>query len=155
MKNSTNYLCYFLSNTATNKYSYVGITNNFKRRLRCHNGEITGGAKYTKRYRPWAPFVHVCGFKTKCHVLQFEYSMKRKRAGGRGGKVGRIKTLEKLLKLERWTRKAPKVSTFKLKDKVAMSKKKYIGLAGLSLKEYNKRRMEQKKFVQFKFCKAL
>ena len=31
---------------------YTGITTNLEKRLRQHNGEITGGAKYTKTRRP-------------------------------------------------------------------------------------------------------
>lgn len=40
------YVVYILINTSHNK-TYVGITNNPKRRLRQHNGELVGGAKYT------------------------------------------------------------------------------------------------------------
>lgn len=31
---------------------YTGITNDLTKRLRAHNGEIKGGAKYTKTRRP-------------------------------------------------------------------------------------------------------
>lgn len=40
------YIVYLLINTTHNK-TYVGITNNQTRRIRQHNGEITGGARYT------------------------------------------------------------------------------------------------------------
>lgn len=44
--NENNYVVYVLINTSHNK-TYVGITNNNVRRLRQHNGELVGGAKYT------------------------------------------------------------------------------------------------------------
>ena len=31
---------------------YCGITNNLEKRLKQHNGEIKGGAKYTRSHRP-------------------------------------------------------------------------------------------------------
>jgi len=44
---SNNYIIYLLYNNSNNN-TYVGITNNQERRLRQHNGELVGGAKYTK-----------------------------------------------------------------------------------------------------------
>ncbi len=41
-----NYIVYLLINTLSNK-TYIGITNNQQRRIRQHNSEITGGARYT------------------------------------------------------------------------------------------------------------
>ena len=40
------YIVYVLVNTSNNK-TYVGITNKPERRIRQHNGELVGGAKYT------------------------------------------------------------------------------------------------------------
>ena len=40
------YIVYLLKNSCNN-CTYVGITNNPERRLRMHNGEILGGARYT------------------------------------------------------------------------------------------------------------
>lgn len=48
------YICYLITNGSR---TYVGITNNFGRRLRQHNGEISGGARSTSRRaiegQPW------------------------------------------------------------------------------------------------------
>ena len=44
--NIKNYVVYVLINTSHNK-TYIGITNNPERRIRQHNGELVGGAKYT------------------------------------------------------------------------------------------------------------
>ena len=54
--------CYVLKNTKGNSKSnavYVGYTNRPDRRIRQHNGEISGGAKYTTR---------------RCHPLPLSYS---------------------------------------------------------------------------------
>ena len=40
------YSVYLLKHTTQNK-TYVGSTNNLARRIRQHNGELVGGAKYT------------------------------------------------------------------------------------------------------------
>ena len=46
-ENTYNYILYLLYNTSNN-CTYVGITNNPDNRIRKHNGEISGGARYTK-----------------------------------------------------------------------------------------------------------
>ena len=33
--------------------TYVGCTNDVERRVRQHNGELSGGARFTQRWRPW------------------------------------------------------------------------------------------------------
>jgi len=44
------YSVYILINTNNNR-TYVGITNNINRRIRQHNCEIKGGAKYTTNFK--------------------------------------------------------------------------------------------------------
>jgi predicted GIY-YIG superfamily endonuclease len=61
-----NYIVYVLHNEQ-NPCTYVGSTNNPARRLRQHNGELVGGAKYTHRHgsqaggNPWKYFGYIPG----------------------------------------------------------------------------------------------
>ena len=58
------------------EYTYVGITNDLKKRIRQHNGEIKGGAKYTKdRGTGWKYALIVSGL-TKSSAYSFEYKVK-------------------------------------------------------------------------------
>ena len=47
MDEKYDYIVYLIVHNKSNK-TYVGITNNPERRIRMHNGEIKGGARYTK-----------------------------------------------------------------------------------------------------------
>ena len=47
------YIVYLLHNRQ-NPCTYVGSTNNPARRIRQHNGELVGGARYTHRHSPAA-----------------------------------------------------------------------------------------------------
>lgn len=100
------FICYALRHTASGK-SYTGQTNDFKRRLKQHNGKLSGGAKYTHRKRgQWEPIFHVTGFQTLRSVLQFEIAMKKRKVPAAFGKKrytrgpsGRVRQLEYLLSL--------------------------------------------------------
>jgi structure-specific endonuclease subunit SLX1 len=107
----SDYFCYILRNTNPlyNNLTYNGITNNLSRRLRQHNGEITGGAKYTKNKGPWEYYVIIQGFTNKCEALSCEWRIKyptnKKRPRCFCGQIGRIKSLNLILNLEKWTNK--------------------------------------------------
>ena len=94
------YLVYLLK---CENYSYVGMTNDFTRRLRQHNGEIKGGARYTSKRKGWYPVLIIDGFQDMKSAMQCEWRLKR----GKKGVSGRIKYInEYLSKNERWTSKS-------------------------------------------------
>lgn len=66
--------CYMLASTDGRK-TYVGATVNPDRRLRQHNGEITGGARATHG-RQWRRIFLVDGFDDEKAALQFEWRWK-------------------------------------------------------------------------------
>ena len=69
------FLVYLLRNE--NK-SYIGYTNDFKRRLRQHNGEIKGGAKYTNSFKGNGEWIYYVKIKnlTKSEALSIERTAK-------------------------------------------------------------------------------
>ena len=79
------YSVYLLKNSSNNR-TYLGITNNSIRRLRQHNGELKGGAKYTRAFKgdgEWVYHLQV-GNLTKCEALSIERTAKNKRKGSKG-----------------------------------------------------------------------
>ncbi len=72
-KHPSDHMCYVLKSVSNNKRIYVGYTVDFNRRLRQHNGEITGGAKKTEKARPWTPVCKIKGFYDKSSALRFEW----------------------------------------------------------------------------------
>lgn len=67
-------------------FTYVGCTNDPVRRLRQHNGEISGGGKYTSKHRPWEARALWGPYKDRSDALRAEYALKH---GKRG--LGRLK----------------------------------------------------------------
>lgn len=55
---------------------YCGITTNLERRLKQHNGEIKGGAKYTRGRRP-CRFVYIKKASDRSDASKKEYSFKQ------------------------------------------------------------------------------
>lgn len=64
-----NYIIYMLINTSHNK-TYIGITNNMRRRIRQHNGEITGGAKYTTANLGFGEWIYYGWISSKESILE-------------------------------------------------------------------------------------
>ena len=99
------YLVYILK---SDNLSYVGMTNDVTRRFRQHNGDLNGGAKYTKKRNFWYPICIIDGFETMKEAMQCEWRLKR----GKGGPYGRINYLNNFIqKNETWTSKSPVIKT--------------------------------------------
>ena len=80
-------------------YSYVGMTNDIFKRLRQHNGEIAGGARYTSKRKNWYPVLIIDGFQDMKSAMQCEWRLKHF-ARGHGsvrGVKGKLKYLSKYL----------------------------------------------------------
>ena len=79
------YCVYLLINTLNN-YTYLGITNNIEKRLRQHNGIISGGAKYTKSFKQdgeWKYYLVIPNL-SKSLALLLERSIKNRRFKSKG-----------------------------------------------------------------------
>lgn len=104
--------CYILRNTHP-RYSnmtYNGSTNDPVRRLRQHNEEIKGGAKATHgKAQSWEIYVLMTGFPDHINALSCEWRIKHPtgKPGSREpqyrGVEGRVKGLNQVLSLDRWT----------------------------------------------------
>ena len=99
--------CYILAN---DQRTYNGSTNDPRRRLRQHNGELKGGARATSRAGPgWRVIALVAGFPDHVNALQCEWRIKcpSGRPGLREttwkGPAGRVRGLGHVLGLEKWT----------------------------------------------------
>lgn len=98
------YVVYILK---SDKYSYVGMTNDFFKRWRQHNQEIKGGAKYTSRRSEWYPVCIIDGFTCMKEAMQCEWAVKHSRK--LRGPDGRVKHLSRLLKRDKWTSNSPRI----------------------------------------------
>ena len=76
--NACDYVVYILENDQGD--SYPGMTNNMARRLRQHNGEISGGAQVTvaaaQAGHLWRFFGFFSGFVDMRHALRFEAALR-------------------------------------------------------------------------------
>jgi len=108
------WFCYILRNT-NEKYktmTYNGSTNDPIRRLRQHNEEISGGAKATHgKGQSWEIYFLMTGFQDHINTLSCEWRIKHptgkpgKRDPRYCGVGGRIKGLNEMLSLDKWTSK--------------------------------------------------
>ena len=108
MSATENWYCYIIAN---GRHTYNGSTNDLRRRLRQHNGEITGGARATSRVGPGWRYVAVLGgFTDHVNALQCEWRIKHPsgRPGRRDpqwcGVAGRVRGLGHVLRSSaQWT----------------------------------------------------
>jgi predicted GIY-YIG superfamily endonuclease len=105
--------CYILRtiNPFFENYTYNGSTNDLKRRLRQHNGQIGGGAKATFNKGPWEYYAILTGFATHNEALSCEWKIKhptgkKLRPKKYCGVFGRIDALNLVLSLDKWTSKS-------------------------------------------------
>lgn len=112
-KKTSQYYCYIIKsiNPLFANSTYNGYTNNLKKRLREHNGDIKGGARATRGKGPWVYIVIWTGYQTRNEALSCEWRIKhptnKKFRGSKyNGVVGRIKSLNLLIGLDFWTNKS-------------------------------------------------
>jgi len=95
--------CYLLATVDGSPKTYVGITPDLDRRLKQHNGLLSGGAMATKG-RAWERIAHVRGFPDHRAALQFEWRWKQISRRLTGGPIERrMKALQELLALDKPT----------------------------------------------------
>ena len=106
MDTSKNHYCYILQND-DNQRTYNGYTVNCVKRLRQHNGEITGGAKSTRCSKTCKYICIVSGLPDNINALQCEWRIRkpfnRRRTKAYCCPEGRIKGLNHVLHLDKWT----------------------------------------------------
>jgi predicted GIY-YIG superfamily endonuclease len=88
--------CAYVLGSSNSRRTYVGMTNDPSRRIRQHNGELSGGARRTRTGRPWRFLAVVSGFGTMSQAMQAEWRLKRTRSVGKA-----------LATSDRWTSRAP------------------------------------------------
>lgn len=114
------FYCYILKNPYNNR-TYNGFTNNPQRRIRQHNQELVGGARYTKKHgdKSWEMYALIGGFPDQINALQCEWRIKhpdnkRVRPVKYSSPSGRIQGLNEVLKLNRWTSQSTVDNSFRL-----------------------------------------
>ena len=91
-----------------NNCSYAGVTPDLERRIKKHNGILSGGAKYTRSRGPnWSYVCTISGFHSKIDAMRFEWAVKHCAPKSAKGIKNRIKKLFLVLNKERWTTKSP------------------------------------------------
>jgi predicted GIY-YIG superfamily endonuclease len=102
-------VCYVLASSDSHR-TYVGYTIDLSRRIRQHNGELSGGARATRGNRPYRVLFCVEGFANHREAMSFERCLKNTSRHKRGNPVGRrVYGLRDLALHPRWTSRRLKV----------------------------------------------
>jgi structure-specific endonuclease subunit SLX1 len=81
---------YLLATVQAPTKTYVGATVDPDRRLRQHNGQLSGGARATSRVPGgWYRVCYLKGFESKREALRFEWWWKRRSAKLKGNPLER------------------------------------------------------------------
>ena len=121
-----------------NNYTYAGVSPEPTRRLRQHNGEICGGAKYTTSKGPgWKHLCIVSGFQDKIQSMQFEWAVKHVPPKNAGGIQNRIKKLFFTLNKDKWTSKSPLANTVPLNITWMIDEVQYYSLPDYITQDFN------------------
>lgn len=97
---------YYVYWIISDKRSYIGATVNLERRIRQHNGELSGGAKKTQKGGPWKYYCTINGFRNWKEALQFEWAFKYYSRHCKSIESRRNK-LNYTMSKERWTSNSP------------------------------------------------
>lgn len=73
----------YVLSSASHPATYVGIALDVERRLRQHNGELRGGARFTRAGRPWALAASYGPYDSRGEALRAEYQLKSLRGPAR------------------------------------------------------------------------
>jgi putative endonuclease len=99
------WVVYLIKSTISNR-TYIGCSNNYERRLKQHNGLLSGGAKYTHTNRPWEIVLIISGLNNKQLALCLEWRLKRDtKMKTVSGLEKRILNVFNVLNLDRFTKK--------------------------------------------------
>lgn len=94
------YILYLIINKSNN-CTYVGITNNPEQRIRKHNGELVGGAKYTKMKKGtgfWEYYGFILGLnKIESLSIEKKIHLRSRKTKGNSPLEKRINCINNLL----------------------------------------------------------
>jgi len=114
------YMYYVYLLLCSDNSTYVGATVNLDKRIRQHNKEIKGGARYTTNKvcdgHYWTIYCYLSGFPDWNNALMFEWRWKQitRKMSSKKPIDRRIHALEHLMSLEKPTSKSIPFNEYKL-----------------------------------------